>query len=209
MDEKTRERIFEPFFTTKETGKGTGLGLATVYGIVRQLEGFINVYSEPGQGTVFRIYLPLVSCTSIAEETIPDDLTPFKGTETILLAEDNQHVREIAEAVLTEAGYKVFSARDGEEALCIFFDFRDSIDLLVLDGIMPEKNGVEVFRKALEIRQNIKAILLSGYTSDILAVNGYLEKGMRLLQKPVRPRELLAAIRDILDRQAIIMKSRD
>jgi PAS domain S-box-containing protein len=200
MDEKTRERIFEPFFTTKEVGKGTGLGLSTVYGIVRQLGGFISVYSEPGKGTTFRIHLPLFGSTGEIDET-PTDLVLYPaGTETVLLAEDDPDVREIVKSLLSEAGYKVISAGSGSEALRIFSDLIDTIDLLILDAVMPGKNGIDVFMQARNESPEVKAIMMSGYTSEVMVVNGLIERGLRFLQKPVNPSEFLRAVRETLDR---------
>lgn len=200
MDETTRQRIFEPFFTTKEVGQGTGLGLATVFGIVKQLGGFINVYSEPGKGTIFTIYLPLVGGAEATEEAVTTDTPPPGGTELILLAEDDPNVREIGESLLSEAGYRVICAKDGTEALGMFSDHMDTIDLLVLDAVMPGKNGIEVFQRAQTLLPEIKAILVSGYTTEIMVVNGLIERGLRFLQKPVNPREFLRVVREVLDR---------
>jgi CheY-like chemotaxis protein len=199
MDEKTRERIFEPFFTTKEVGKGTGLGLSTVYGIVKQLVGFINVDSEPGKGTIFRIHLPLIGGAEEIDETSSRAVSPPRGTETVLLAEDDPDVREIVESLLIEAGYKVIRARDGNEALRVFSNHRDSIDLLILDAVMPGKNGIDFFQQAQKIQPGIKAILMSGYTSEIMIVNGLIERGVKFLQKPVNPSEFLRTVREALD----------
>ncbi len=209
MDEKVRERIFEPFFTTKEVGQGTGLGLSTVYGVVRQLGGFINVFSEPGLGTIFRIYLPLIVGAATGDETIPPDVSPPGGTETILLAEDDPHVREIEESLLNEAGYRVLSARNGNEALRLFSDHKEEIDLLVLDAIMPGNNGIGVFQQARKIQPRIRAILVSGYKTEIMVVDGLIEQGLKFLQKPVRPLEFLQSVREMLDRQAIGRQPRD
>jgi two-component system cell cycle sensor histidine kinase/response regulator CckA len=200
MDEKTRERIFEPFFTTKEVGKGTGLGLATVYGIVRQLDGFINVYSEPGKGTVFRIYLPEINEAPTAAETARSYAPMPGGNETVLLAEDEPIVRQMAESLLSEAGYTVITANDGAEAMGIFRDRGESVDLLVLDAIMPEKNGLEVLREAMVKRPDVAAIMMSGYTSEVMVMNGFIKRGVRFLQKPVNPRQFLGAVREVLDK---------
>jgi signal transduction histidine kinase len=201
MDEKTREKIFEPFFTTKEAGKGTGLGLATVYGIVKQLGGFINVYSEPGKGTLFRIYLPLLGSAEPIEDTIQSRVPSAGGTETILLAEDDPDVREVAESLLSEAGYRVISAADGVEALRIFSGLMDTIDLLILDAVMPGKNGIGVFQQIQKTHPQIKAIMMSGYTSEIMIVNGLIERGLKFLQKPINPRDFLRTVRETLDRR--------
>ena len=146
MDEKTRERIFEPFFTTKEVGKGTGLGLSMVYGIVKQHDGYINVYSEPGRGTTFKIFLPLIQ--SEAQEIKPEDLQKVKGgTETILIGEDDTQVRDILKEVLSNAGYHVIEAVDGDDAVEVFQKNKDNVRLLILDVIMPKKNGKEVYKE--------------------------------------------------------------
>lgn len=200
MDEKTRERLFEPFFTTKEVGKGTGLGLSTVYGVVTQLGGFIDVDSEPGKGTIFRIFLPLIESAATYEETIPPENTPYCGMETILLAEDDADVREIEESILNAAGYRVISAKDGSEALRMFFNHKDSVNLLILDAIMPETNGIEVLRTVLDIQPKAKTILMTGYTTEVMAVNDLIEKGTRFIQKPVNPRDFLLTVREVLDR---------
>ena len=151
MDEKTRERIFEPFFTTKELGRGTGLGLAMVYGIIKQHDGFINVYSEPEKGTTFKIYLPLIK--SAVEESVgaTPAAYPKGGTETVLVAEDDQAVRKLTMNVLERFGYKVIAAEDGEEAIKKFKENKKEIQLLLLDVIMPKKNGKEVYE---EIKKN-------------------------------------------------------
>ncbi|NTW66165.1 MAG: PAS domain S-box protein, partial [Nitrospirae bacterium] len=163
MDEQTQKKIFEPFFTTKELGRGTGLGLAIVYGIVKQNNGYINVYSEPGNGTTFKIYFPLVSSRP-GDIWHPQVQQPIRGgTETILFAEDNGTVRRLHSGVLQEFGYTVIDAADGEEALQKFREHRDQISMVILDVIMPKKNGREVFEEARRIDPNVQAIFTSGY----------------------------------------------
>jgi CheY-like chemotaxis protein len=197
MDVKTRERIFEPFFTTKESGKGTGLGLAMVYGIVKQHGGHINVYSEPGKGTTFKIYLPLVKTEEESKPAVP---TPVrKGTETVLVAEDDVSVRKLTREVLEKAGYTVIVAEDGEDALHKFIENKDAIRLLVFDVIMPKKNGQEAFREIRKVKPDIKVIFLSGYTTDLLHKDWTMEEGMTFLPKPVSPNELARKVRDVLD----------
>ena len=200
MDEKTRERIFEPFFTTKELGRGTGLGLAMVYGIIKQHDGFINVYSEPEKGTTFKIYLPLIK--SAVEESVgaTPAAYPKGGTETVLVAEDDQAVRKLTMNVLERFGYKVIAAEDGEEAIKKFKENKKEIQLLLLDVIMPKKNGKEVYEEIKKINPRIKTIFLSGYTANLIHKKGILEEGLNFMLKPVSPKELLKKVRETLDR---------
>jgi two-component system cell cycle sensor histidine kinase/response regulator CckA len=199
MDEKTRERIFEPFFTTKEVGKGTGLGLATVYGIVRQHDGYINVYSEPGRGTTFRIYLPLVSGTAAGNEK-PVTSLPAGGAETVLLAEDDEYVRKSDKEILENFGYNVIEAVDGEEAIEKFTRHGDEIDMLILDVIMPKKNGREVYETVKSIRPDIKAVFMSGYTADVIIRKKLLDEKMHFVEKPVSPKVLLTKMREAFNK---------
>lgn len=199
MDERTRERIFEPFFTTKEVGKGTGLGLSMVYGIIKQHEGYINAYSEPEKGTTFKIYLPLIK--SKAVEVMEEGLPPIKrGTETLLVAEDDTQVRELTRELLEGFGYKVLEAADGEEAIKIFNENKDNIHLLILDVIMPRKSGKEVHDEIKKVRPDIKAIFISGYTSDIIYKKGILKEGLDIILKPISLDELLIKVREVLDK---------
>ena len=199
MDEKTRQRIFEPFFTTKEFGKGTGLGLAIVYGIIKQHNGEISVYSEPGKGTSYRIYLPLI--TPGGEEIEPAGTAPLPrgGTETLLLAEDELEVRKSTKEFLEQFGYRVITAKDGNDAVEKYLAAQDEIRLIILDVIMPKKNGKEVFEEIRKITPDIRAIFTSGYTADIIRRKGALDAGLNFLAKPVPPYELLDKIRKVLD----------
>jgi two-component system cell cycle sensor histidine kinase/response regulator CckA len=198
MDETTRERIFEPFFTTKELGRGTGLGLSIVYGIIKQHNGYINVYSEVGRGTTFKIYLPLM--TTRLKETEKEVLPPPKGgTEAILVAEDDREVREFIKEVFTAAGYKVKEAVDGEDAVNVFAENKDEIQLLLFDVIMPKMNGKAAYEEINKIKPGIKALFMSGYTADIVGRKGALEQGVNFISKPVIPDELLRKAREILD----------
>jgi PAS domain S-box-containing protein len=198
MDEKTRERIFEPFFTTKETGKGTGLGLAMVYGIVKQHNGYINVYSEPDRGTIFRIYLPLIkSPVEEEKEAIPPIIEI--GTEMILVAEDDAQVRELIREILTGFGYTVLEAKDGEEAIQVFYENREKIQLLILDVIMPKKNGKEVYDEIKKARSDMEAIFMSGYDANIIYKKSVVEEGLNFIPKPILPDELLRKVRKVLD----------
>jgi PAS domain S-box-containing protein len=198
MDEKTRERIFDPFFTTKEMGKGTGLGLSIVYGIVKQHNGFVNVYSEPAKGATFRIYLPLTAHGIEREETAA--LPPLEGgIETILVAEDSEDVRGLIKTALEDKGYEVIEACDGEEAIRLFNENQDKIKLTLLDVIMPKKNGKEAYEEIKRLMPDIKAVFMSGYTADIVSRKGIIEKGLEFISKPVSPEELLRKVRKILD----------
>jgi len=198
MDKQTMEKIFEPFFTTKEIGKGTGLGLATVYGIIKQHNGYIDVFSELGKGTTFKILLPAVSSEDGQER--PSDLTDVTGgTETLLLAEDNEAVRGSVKSMLEEFGYKVIYAVDGEDAIDKFMKYKDEIALLVLDVIMPKKNGDLVCSEIRKMRPDIKVLFMSGYPGDVLHKKGILDNDVNLLLKPVSPATLIHKVRDVLD----------
>ena len=198
IDEKTKGFIFEPFFTTKERERGTGLGLAVVYGIVKQHNGNIDVYSELDKGTTFRIYLPIIE--EEVEETKPKVIiTPIGGKETVLIAEDNIDVRNYTKTVLEEFGYKVIEAVNGEDAINRFMENKDRIDFLLLDVIMPKKNGKEVYESIKKVRPDIKALFMSGYAEDIIHRKGILEEGLNFVLKPISPQELLKRIREILE----------
>ncbi len=200
MDEKTKERIFEPFFTTKEMGKGTGLGLSTVYGIVKQHNGYINVYSELNRGTTFHIYLPVVKGKAEEKETPPaPDIKG--GTETILLAEDNPDVRGLAKEILKNAGYTVIEAENGEEAIQRFSDHKYTIQLLILDVVMPRKNGKEAYEEIRKMAPDIRALFTSGYTGDVVFDKGIHGDGFDFIPKPLSPNELLLKVRKILDKE--------
>ena len=197
MDESTKANLFEPFFTTKETGRGTGLGLATVYGIVKQSGGFISVDSELGVGTTFKIYLPRV-------DEAPSDLPgrspeAFHGTETVLLAEDSAGVRAVAREVLKRNGYAVIQASDGQAALDLAATHSGPIHLLVTDVIMPEMSGRQLADRLREVRPELKVLFVSGYTDDAIIRHGMLEPGIAFLQKPFTPEALARKVRAVLD----------
>lgn len=200
MDSRTKERIFEPFFTTKGVVKGTGLGLAMVYGIVKQHDGFIHVYSERGSGTTFKIYLPLSQQPEPGRGAPESLLPPPRGTETILVAEDEEYVRALMRELLTEYGYTVIEAVDGERAVEVFRELADKIDLVILDVIMPKKNGRETYNEIRKIKPQVKCIFVSGYTDDIIDQRRILEEGLSFISKPVTPTDLLRRLRDALDR---------
>jgi signal transduction histidine kinase len=197
MDVQTREHIFEPFFTTKRRGEGTGLGLATVYGIVKQSGGSIWVYSEPGQGATFKVYLP-----ATAQEVTQPAAAPaprrVEGTETILVAEDQPEVRSIVTTILSRHGYTVLEAADGEEALRILADHPGRIHLLLTDVVMPSIGGPELVRRLRETHPSIKVLYTSGYTDEAIVRHGVLEPGIAFLEKPFTPTALLTKIREIL-----------
>jgi PAS domain S-box-containing protein len=200
MDETTRQRIFEPFFTTKEMGKGTGLGMAVVYGIVKGHDGHINIYSEPGVGTTFRIYLPL---TTMEEEVAQESIQPLalgKG-ETILIAEDEPRVREVLRLSLEEYGYKVIATENGEDAVKQYRDNMEKVSLVLLDVIMPVKNGRETCDEIKHLKPDTKVIFMSGHTEDIITTKGMLEAGTEFISKPITPDRLLRKVRELLDRQ--------
>lgn len=198
MDEETKDKIFEPFFTTKEVGKGTGLGLSTVYGIIKQHNGFINVYSEPGMGTTIKIYLPLIESKveAVMEESFP---AIKRGNETLLVAEDDNQVRTLLKEVLTGSGYTVIEAVDGEDALRLFSENKDEIQLVILDVIMPKKSGKEIYDEIKKTRPDIKAIFTSGYDSNIIFKRGIIEEGLNFISKPILPDNLLRKVRETLE----------
>jgi PAS domain S-box-containing protein len=201
MDSETQSRIFEPFFTTKGV-KGTGLGLSTVYGIVKQSGGYIWVYSEPGRGTTFKIYLPRVaeSAVSAGQVAAPAESSAIEpGTETILLVEDESNLRYLVRQFLEKQGYRVLEAADGAVAMQIAVVQETVIHLLLTDVIMPGMNGRELAHRILEIRPNVKVLYMSGYTENVIGRNGTLDAGIRLLQKPFTLRDLKSRVREVLD----------
>ncbi len=198
MDEEAKQKIFEPFFTTKEVGRGTGLGMAIVYGIVKQHKGYINVYSQVGKGTTFKIYLP-VHGEQVEQQEISIAASPVKtGTETILLAEDDATLRTFFRDLLTEHGYTVVVAENGEDAIRKFFERKDEIQLCVLDMIMPKKSGREAFEAIQKMKPGIKVIFSSGYTADKVQWEG-LPVGSAFIAKPAPPQDYLNKIREVLD----------
>ncbi|MBI2354409.1 MAG: PAS domain S-box protein [Deltaproteobacteria bacterium] len=198
MDRQTAERIFEPFFTTKQMGRGTGLGLSIVYGIVKQHNGYINVYSEVGKGTTFNIYFPLTEVAE-KEQNAVDMRHPKGGIETILHVEDSEDIRALMREVLTGAGYTVIEAVDGQDGVEKFREHREEVQLLILDVIMPRKNGKEVYDEVRAMKGDIKCIFTSGYTADIISRKGILEEGYNFVTKPLSPNALLAKVREVLD----------
>jgi two-component system cell cycle sensor histidine kinase/response regulator CckA len=198
MDAKTQARIFEPFFTTKEQGKGTGLGLSIVFGIVQQSGGHIWVYSEPGKGTTFKVYLPRVDAeVDVPRE--PSTPTTLRGTETILLVEDEEQVRGMVLNVLRRQGYLVVAAQNAGEALLLCEEHPGKIDLLLTDVVMPQMNGPALAKRLTTIRPGLRVLYMSGYTDDSIARHGILEAGASYLQKPVTPSLISRKIREVLD----------
>lgn len=198
MDEKVKAKIFEPFFTTKEVGKGTGLGLSIVYGVVKQHNGYITVMSRVGRGTTFQIYLPKTNVMPKEATDVP--VSTRGGTETILLAEDNADLRGLMREVLISEGYTVIEAVDGEDCVQRFMEQKDVIALLILDVVMPKKDGKEAYEAIRKVKPDIRTIFASGYTGDVVFDKGVRDGAFDFISKPVRPDELLAKVRSVLDR---------
>jgi two-component system, cell cycle sensor histidine kinase and response regulator CckA len=199
MTPEVKDRIFEPFFTTKEKDKGTGLGLSTVYGIVKQSGGNIWVYSEPGQGTSFKIYLPREEepLEKISENVLKTD--PPRGTETVLIVEDEKEVRQLAVRILAKQGYKVLEASQGDQALLICGQYQEPIHLLVTDVIMPGMSGRDLAERMKSLRPETKVLYMSGHTSGAIVHHGVLDRSANLLQKPFTPEALARKMREVLD----------
>jgi two-component system cell cycle sensor histidine kinase/response regulator CckA len=198
MDKETQSRIFEPFFTTKEKGKGTGLGLSTVYGIVKQSGGFIFAHSELGHGTTFRIYLPRVEDPADHIGPVKSATVPTGGSETVLLVEDEESVRELVRDTLTSKGYSVIEAPNGEAGLRVSEEHKGIIDMLITDVVMPGMSGRELAKRVTATRPHIKVLFLSGYTEDAIIHEGVLEPGTAFLQKPFTLQILSRKVRDVL-----------
>lgn len=201
MDENTRAHLFEPFFTTKERGKGTGLGLSTVYGIVQQHGGDIEVESDPGRGAKFEIFLPVSDDVRDAQITDAVAYSPARGTETILLVEDEAGVRHLAREILRRSGYRVLEAADGYEAIRLFREQGQAVDLLLTDVIMPLMSGRELAEQLMAMRKGIRVLYMSGYTDDVIAYCGELGPEADFMQKPFAPDVLARKVRAALDAQ--------
>jgi len=200
MSPEVVARIFEPFFTTKEKGRGTGLGLAMVYGIVKQHNGCIGVRSVQGKGTTFDIYLPHVDEAAVeAGPEVEQRSSSTRGSETVLLVEDEADVRELAREILEMAGYTVLEAPTGADALRLCFQHRDEICLLLTDVVMPQMSGPDLARQVEEIRPGIKVVYMSGYTDDALGHHGVLDPDVILIPKPFTPEWLMHHLRLALD----------
>jgi two-component system cell cycle sensor histidine kinase/response regulator CckA len=204
MNEATQARIFDPFFTTKEKGKGTGLGLSTVYGIVKQSGGNIWVYSEPGHGTTFKVYLPqLASAPQETEVKVAEPELPV-GSETILLVEDEDVVRGLAQKILERSGYKVLAASRGAEAIRLGEERGEAIDLLLTDVVMPETSGKEVADRLRELLPGLRVVFMSGYTDESIVHHGVLDSNVEFIQKPFTPNALVRKVREVLDSELMV-----
>jgi CheY-like chemotaxis protein len=199
MDANTKAHIFEPFFTTKQVGKGTGLGLATVFGIVKQSEGHIEVSSEPGHGATFRVYLPRLRTVAAEGRPATGTIQVAGGTETILLAEDEEGVRRLVRTVLESYGYQVVEAQNGREALAVSLRHLGTIHLLVTDVVMPMMSGRDLAHRLLQQRPNLRVLYMSGYTEEAIIRHGVAAAGTALVQKPFSPTALARKIREVLD----------
>jgi CheY-like chemotaxis protein len=194
MDEATKRRVFEPFFTTKKLGRGTGLGLSTVYGIIKQHEGWINLDSQWGKGTIFHAYLPR-AVEGQEEKAVPPDTSRFRtGKETILMVDDEEMIRNLAQQILETHGYSVVTATDGQEAIDLYMRQRDRFDLVILDLTMPRLSGTETLTRIRNLNPNAKVILSSGYPS------GETSRASAFLPKPYRAETLTRVVREVLDR---------
>jgi two-component system cell cycle sensor histidine kinase/response regulator CckA len=208
MDAFTKDRIFEPFFTTKGAGKGTGLGLATVYGIIRQHTGFVQVESEPGEGSTFRIFLPASEAPASKVQPAASLNLPVRGgSETILLADDHEGICDMAQSVLSAKGYHVLVARDGDEAVEIFTAHRDSISLVLLDVIMPRRSGPEVYAAIKSLNPKISVVFATGYSNETSVLADLMERGVPVLKKPYSPATLCRRIREVLDSAGAVASS--
>ena len=206
LDAETAAHLFEPFFTTKEVGKGTGLGLATVYGIVKQSEGYITAYSEPGHGTTFKIYLPRAAAPGASPPSPTPSPPPAapgrttaRGSETILVVEDEEAVRSLSRRALEASGYTVLAAADGPDAVRLLERYGGPIHLVLTDVIMPGMNGRELAHRLVQRRPGLRVLYMSGYPGDAIVHRGALEPGTAFLQKPFMPEDLARKVREVLD----------
>ena len=206
MDESTREKIFEPFFTTKNAGKGTGLGLATVYGIIKQHGGFVLVESEPGRGSTFQIFLPAASSLEKApfRQFLIEDAPSRGGDETVLIAEDHDGLREVAQSALRKKGYHILVARDGQEAIDLFTANKERISLVILDVIMPRRSGPQVYDVVKALKPNVAVLFATGYTNEASSMSAIVEQGVAILHKPYTAALLCRRVREALDTASLL-----
>jgi CheY-like chemotaxis protein len=198
IDDETKARLFEPFFTTKDRGKGTGLGLSMVMGIVEQSGGHLTVDSQLGRGTTFRLYLPSTTMLAAPTADLQRTIIAARGTERILVVEDEAEVRILVRDVLRQAGYEAIDVVDGERALEVAAELTGEIDLLLTDVIMPKMSGRQLVGRFLELRPGTRVLYMSGYTDDELGHHGILDAHVELIQKPLTPEMLLRRVRDVL-----------
>jgi two-component system cell cycle sensor histidine kinase/response regulator CckA len=201
MDEKIREKIYEPFFTTKEVGKGAGLGLSIAYGIIKQHHGYISVESQEREGTTFRVHLPLIEQETATAEIIKPFFLPY-GQETILVAEDDEEVRNLSKSLLEECGHTVIAAVNGADAVEKFSAYADSISLVILDVVMPKINGRQALEAILVMQPDVRVLFMSGYTAEIVRAKEVLDNDLDFIEKPIIPKTFLQKVREILDREA-------
>ncbi len=201
MDKGVQEHIFDPFYTTKEKGKGTGLGLSTSYGIIKQNNGFIWVYSEPGQGSTFKIYLPRVKRDIKTEEKEQPPVENLSGSETVLIVEDDNSLRKLMQKSLQPHGYRILVAENGEDALRISEEHEGTIDLMITDVVMPKMGGKETAERLKTLHPQMKVIYMSGYTDDAIVRHGVLAPGLNFLEKPFSPKGLAHKVREVLDKK--------
>jgi len=199
MDRQTIAHIFEPFYTTKESGRGTGLGLSTVYGIVKQSGGYIWVYSEPGKGSTFKVYLPRVDELPDTRQPVTPEESGYWGTETVLLVEDEAGVRTLISQVLQRYGYTVLEAPNGAEALLICNRHRGAIHLLLTDVVLSQTSGPQVAARLAVLRPEMRTVFMSGYSEDTIVQHGLVKPGIDFLQKPFTAEDLVHKLREILD----------
>jgi two-component system, cell cycle sensor histidine kinase and response regulator CckA len=201
MDKVTQERVFEPFFTTKERGKGTGLGLSSVFGIVRQSGGHIGLCSEPGRGTTFKVYLPRTDRTAKTTSSPPPSNATLRGSETILLVEDEDQVRDLVRTILRRQGYNVLEAQNAGEAFLVCEKFPEQIHLLLTDMVMPRMGGRELAERLRPMRPEMKILYMSGYTEEAIGHHADLEARVAFLYKPITPGTLTGKVREVLARE--------
>ena len=200
MSGEVKKQIFEPFFTTKPKGTGTGLGLATIYGVVKQARGSIEVYSEVGKGTTFKIYLPRVEGEAAGSPESSPPMELLGGTETVLLVEDEEIVRDLGVRILEGLGYKVMQASNGDEAIARAMEYGDRIDLLMTDVVMPGMHGRELANRLTRIHPETRVLFTSGYTDNAIVHHGVLDEGVSFIGKPYTPSALAKKVREVLDK---------